>query len=82
MEPTKLIEILTKQPEFYDVHQSRGTTQEVNRKELRFGIDFKLKDFDLATYWFPIRNELEQLILTPALSQREMEQKSLNLSRG
>ena len=51
LEPTKLIEILTKQPEFYDVHQSRGTTQEVNRKELRFGIDLKLKDFDLATYW-------------------------------
>ena len=51
LEPTKLIEILTKQPEFYDVHQSRGTTQEINRKELRFGIDFKLKDFDLATYW-------------------------------
>jgi hypothetical protein len=51
LEPTKLIETLTKQPEFYDVHQSRGTTQEPNRKELRFGIDLKLKDFDLATYW-------------------------------
>lgn len=51
LEPTKLIEILTKQPEFYDVHQSRGTTQQPNRKELRFGIDLKLKDFDLATYW-------------------------------
>lgn len=49
--PTRLIEVLTKDPSFYQVEQSRGTISERGKEELRFGINFKLKDFDLAAYW-------------------------------
>lgn len=49
--PTALIEILNKIPQIYQIEQNRGTTTELGRKELRFGISFKLKGYDLASYW-------------------------------
>jgi Tfp pilus assembly protein PilN len=49
--PTQLIEMLSKQPHIYNVEQSRDTTQERGKKELRFGISFQLKKFDLEAYW-------------------------------
>jgi len=49
--PTALIEILTKIPQIHQIEQNRGTTTEIGRKELRFGISFKLRDYDLASYW-------------------------------
>ncbi len=49
--PTQLIEILTNEPRFFNVEQSRGIITEKGRIELKFGINFKLKDFDLRTYW-------------------------------
>ncbi len=57
-DPTKLIEILTNEPQFIEVGQTRDITKERNRKELRFGIGFKLKEFDLDSYrleYFPDR---------------------------
>jgi hypothetical protein len=50
LNPTRLIEILSRQNEFSDIEQSRGTVSEFNKKELRFGISFKLKDFN-QNYW-------------------------------
>lgn len=50
LNPTRLIEILSQQSEFYDIEQSRGTVSEFNKKELKFGISFKLKDFN-QNYW-------------------------------
>jgi len=49
--PTQLIEILTAEPRFMNPKQSRETRKEKGRIELSFGIDFKLRDFDLGTYW-------------------------------
>lgn len=49
--PTALIEILNQIPQIHQIEQNRGTTTEIGRKELRFGISFKLKDYDLASYW-------------------------------
>ena len=49
--PTALIEILSKIPQIHQIEQNRGTTTEIGRKELRFGISFKLKGYDLASYW-------------------------------
>lgn len=49
--PTAMIETLTKIPQIHQIEQNRGTTTERGRKELRFGISFKLKDYDLASYW-------------------------------
>lgn len=50
-EPTNLVEILTNIPQFDDVHQSKDFVTQRGKKELKFGIDLKLKNFDLATYW-------------------------------
>lgn len=50
-DPTNLLEILTNTPQFDEVHQSKDIVKQRNKKELKFGIDLKLKDFDLATYW-------------------------------
>jgi Tfp pilus assembly protein PilN len=49
--PNKLIETLSKQPHISNIEQSRDTIQERGKKELRFGLSFKLKDFDLTSYW-------------------------------
>ncbi len=49
--PNKLIETLSKQAHIYNIEQSRDTIQERGKKELRFGLSFKLKNFDLASYW-------------------------------
>ena len=57
-EPTELIEKLTNEPKFIEVGQTRDISKEGSRKELRFGIGFKLKDFDLESYrleYFPDR---------------------------
>jgi hypothetical protein len=48
--PTRLIEILSQQNEFYDIEQSRGTVSEFNNEKLRFGISVKLKNFN-QNYW-------------------------------
>jgi len=47
--PTKLIEVLTKEPTFYNVQS--GPIRGKPRTKLKFTISFKLKDFDLAAYW-------------------------------
>jgi hypothetical protein len=49
-EPTELIEKLTNEPRFVEVGQTRDISKEGSRKELRFGIGFRLKDFDLESY--------------------------------
>ena len=51
--PTQLIEILTKEPQFIKVEQSRETRVEERRSELKFGISFKLDEFEfnLKNYW-------------------------------
>ncbi|RKZ36513.1 MAG: hypothetical protein DRQ49_17820 [Gammaproteobacteria bacterium] len=49
--PTQLIEILSQQSHINNVEQSRDTTQEKGKKERRFGITFKLKNFDFDAYW-------------------------------
>lgn len=49
--PSEIIEILTKEPNISNVEQTRGTFSERGKKELKFGISFKLKDFELESYW-------------------------------
>jgi len=50
-DPTQLIEILSEQTtHISSVGQSRDITQEKGKKERRFGISFKLKNFDLDAY--------------------------------
>lgn len=49
-DPSELVEILSNDSHIYNVEITRGTVNERNKKELRFGISFKLKDLDWPTY--------------------------------
>lgn len=49
-DPSELVEILSNDPHIYNVELTRGTVSERNKKELKFGISFKLKDLDWPTY--------------------------------
>jgi Tfp pilus assembly protein PilN len=56
--PNQLIEILSQQPDFDEVRQSKETRGQTGKSELKFGISFKLQGFDLKSYWleyFPQR---------------------------
>ncbi len=56
--PNKIIEALTKEPNFIEVEQSKDIVKSRGKSEMKFGIEFKLKDVNLADYWleyFPDR---------------------------
>jgi len=56
--PTQIIEALSKEPNFIEVKQSKDIVKNRGQSELQFGIEFKLKDVNLAEYWleyFPDR---------------------------